>query len=120
MPEMRAVDKRWQGSYGLTMRNTRHYVLTAAIAAFATGCGSKEAVGNSAAFEKYIAGHQYGSAPDQWIEMKSAFSGNWDRVGAIFGYQDDASECAKAIAGLKRVNYARTYRCTPAQGEPSQ
>ncbi len=38
----------------------------------------------------------------------------WERVGLIFGYADDYDECLKAIAGLKQVNFAREYRCVPA------
>lgn len=54
------------------------------------------------------------TSADQWIEMKS-MSGEWDRVGLFFGYYgDDYGECLNAIAGLKKVNYAREYRCVPA------
>ncbi len=41
-------------------------------------------------------------------------AGEWERTGLIFGYVDDQEECLKAIAGLKRVNYAREYRCASA------
>lgn len=54
-----------------------------------------------------------GSATDQWIEMLN-MSGEWERIGLIFGYMDDYSECMKAIAGLKAENFAREYRCSPA------
>lgn len=41
-------------------------------------------------------------------------AGEWEKTGLIFGYNGDAEECEKAIAGLKRVNYLREYRCTLA------
>ncbi len=54
-----------------------------------------------------------GRSSDHWIEMKNS-ADEWERVGLIFGYADDYDECLKAIAGLKQVNYAREYRCVPA------
>ena len=65
------------------------------------------------AFEKQVGKGMIGSSSDQWIEMHN-MSGEWERTGLIFGYQDDYSECMKAIAGLKKVNFAREYRCSPA------
>ena len=41
-------------------------------------------------------------------------SGEWERVGLIFGYLGDYDECLKAISGLGRENYVREYRCVPA------
>ena len=54
-----------------------------------------------------------GYSADQWIEMHND-AGEWERVGLIFGYVDDYEECVKAIGGLKKVNFAREYRCVPA------
>lgn len=54
-----------------------------------------------------------GRAPDHWIEIKNS-ADEWERTGLIFGYVDDYDECGKAIAGLKKVNHAREYRCVPA------
>lgn len=54
-----------------------------------------------------------GRSSDHWIEMKNS-ADEWERVGLIFGYADDYDECLKAIAGLKQVNFAREYRCVPA------
>ncbi len=51
---------------------------------------------------------------DHWIELKN-LAGEWEQVGLIFGYIGDYDECQKAIEGLKKVNYAREYRCVPAQ-----
>ena len=42
-------------------------------------------------------------------------SGQWEKVGLIFGYGDDREECEKAIQGLKQANEARDYLCVPAQ-----
>jgi len=67
--------------------------------------------------EKDIAGWvqkgKVGGDVDQWIEMQN-IDGSWSKTGLIFGYADDEGECEKAIAGLKRVNYARQYRCAQA------
>jgi hypothetical protein len=54
-----------------------------------------------------------GRSSDQWIEMRNS-ADEWERVGLIFGYADDYEECLKAIGGLKKVNFARDYRCVPA------
>lgn len=54
-----------------------------------------------------------GSDADHWIELKN-LAGEWERTGLIFGYLGDYDECLNAIAGMKKVNYAREYRCTPA------
>ena len=67
------------------------------------------------ALEGYVAQHQTGKGADQWIEMLNS-AGKWERTGLIFGYLDDHDECLKAIAGLKQKNYAREYRCAPANG----
>ena len=46
-------------------------------------------------------------------------AGEWEKTGLIFGYSGDnedgdSEECLKAIAGLKKVNYLREYRCSSA------
>lgn len=62
----------------------------------------------------YLKVHRIGSGADQWIEMKN-MAGEWERTGLIFGYaSDDYAECVKAISGMKRINFAREYRCVPA------
>jgi hypothetical protein len=63
--------------------------------------------------ENQIEQGKVGRSSDQWIEIKNS-AGEWERVGLIFGYFDDYDECLKAIAGLKQVNFAREYRCVPA------
>jgi hypothetical protein len=61
-----------------------------------------------------VAKQKIGSDTDYWIEMQNS-AGLWERTGLVFGYNGDLEECEKAIAGMKRVNYARAYRCVPAQ-----
>jgi hypothetical protein len=63
--------------------------------------------------EKQVTESKVGRSSDHWIEMKNS-AAEWERVGLIFGYADDYDECLKAIAGLKEVNFAREYRCVPA------
>jgi hypothetical protein len=75
-------------------------------------CGGDDIPGHGA-LVKQVERQQIGFAQDHWIEMKNGV-GEWERTGLIFGYADDYSECIKAIDGLKAVNYAREYRCVPA------
>jgi hypothetical protein len=60
-----------------------------------------------------VESNKIGTDSDHWIEMKNT-ANEWERVGLIFGYAGDYDECLKAITGLKKVNYAREYRCVPA------
>lgn len=99
-------------------------VLIAAVVTVATGlsaCNSSRSddVDNLEAFETFVAKHRVGRDADHWIEMKN-MSGEWERVGLVFGYLDDYDECGKAIGGLKKVNYAREYRCVPANQPRAQ
>jgi hypothetical protein len=82
--------------------------------AFLAGCSSEmgEISGHDGLVNR-VAENKVGMASDHWIEMKN-IAGQWERTGLIFGYADDYGECLKAIAGLKEVNYAREYRCVPA------
>lgn len=89
-------------------------IAVAALAIALTGCGGDEDDGSSAAFEARVQKSRLGFGVDHWIEMKSLMNGQWERTGLIFGYVDDYGECTKAIGGLKTVNYAREYRCVPA------
>ena len=84
-----------------------------AVAGLLASCAGDSAIPGQEAMFKQVERNQIGSAPDHWIEMKNAI-GEWERTGLIFGYTDDYSECIKAIDGLKAVNYAREYRCVPA------
>ena len=67
--------------------------------------------------EAFVSKAPIGADADYWIEMKNAFD-EWEKVGLIFGYNGDFEECEKAIGGLKSANYAREYRCTPANTKP--
>ena len=81
------------------------------------GCGPSDKLEDQMnRFEKTVKGQKLGSDVDQWIEMKN-MAGEWEKVGLIFGYLGDFEECQNAIAGLKKVNYARNYRCVPAQND---
>ena len=100
------------------MKHIRVSRLLAAVSAVLLigGCNEKSGeVKNYDALQQFVSKRMVGQNPDHWIEMKN-FSGEWERIGLIFGYLDDFDECQKAIAGLKKVNYAREYRCVPANG----
>ena len=85
-----------------------------AIAASLIGCGNVEGeIKNYDRLENLVSKSPVGYDEDQWIEMRNA-SGVWERTGLIFGYVDDFAECRNAIAGLKKENFARDYRCVPA------
>lgn len=84
-----------------------------ALALLACGCATKDDAPASEGLANYIKGARVGSDPDQWIEMRNML-GEWERTGLIFGYNGDFDECQKAIAGLKRANSEREYRCVPA------
>lgn len=77
------------------------------------GCGSGDSIPGQDGLVRQVERGQIGSDTDQWIEMKN-MAGEWEKTGLIFGYNGDNEECLKAIEGLKKVNYAREYRCSPA------
>lgn len=87
--------------------------LSLAVALVLTSCSKSEPAFDAAVFEQQLRQHRLGQGADHWIEMKN-MTGEWEKTGLIFGYVDDYDECLKAIEGMKRVNYAREYRCTPA------
>ena len=79
------------------------------------GCGTNDKLEDQMnRFEKTVEREKLGSDTDHWIEMQN-MKGEWEKVGLIFGYLGDYDECQNAIAGLKKVNDARNYRCVPAQ-----
>ena len=80
----------------------------------AASCGDEKGAPGERRLLTHVESNRVGSDADQWIEVRSVVSGEWDKVGLIFGYQGDREECLKAIEGLKRVNTAREYRCSPA------
>lgn len=87
-------------------------IFPAVALALLAACGGDDIQGQDA-LDRHVKGSRYGGSPDHWIEMKN-MAGEWERTGLIFGYMDDYDECRKAIAGLKKENYAREYRCIPA------
>lgn len=89
------------------------FVLSIALLLGLGACQQSESPEGYDALEQYVGSHRVGSDADQWIEMKGR-SGAWEKTGLIFQYSDDNEECQKAIAGMKKVNYLREYRCTPA------
>ncbi|QJQ32310.1 hypothetical protein GV829_07485 [Sphingomonas lacunae] len=86
---------------------------TVLLALAVAGCADDSAPKGYEAFERDVSQNRLGSQPDTWIEIKN-LSGEWEKTGLIFGYVNDYEECQKAIAGLKAENYAREYRCSPA------
>jgi len=88
-------------------------LLAASILFLSAACGKEGSVGGYDELSAYVTGNRVGEDADQWIEMKN-LSGEWERVGLIFGYHGDQEECLKAAAGLKQANFSREYRCTPA------
>ena len=94
------------------MRSSVPLVLCALI--LLAGCAKQDdPMANTDALIGYVQGHRVGSDRDQWIEMRNSL-GDWEKTGLVFGYVGDLDECQKAIAGLKKVNYAREYRCEAA------
>ncbi|MDT9600044.1 hypothetical protein [Sphingosinicella rhizophila] len=91
------------------MRLTALFIALSLLAA----CGEGDGVAGSDALSRHVKNNRVGSDADQWIEMMN-MTGEWERVGLIFGYYGDNDECKKAIAGLKLENTAREYRCISA------
>ena len=76
-------------------------------------CRKEDGVAGYNSLVEQVKTNRVGTDADQWIEMKN-LQGEWERVGLVFGYVGDFDECRKAIAGLKAENFAREYRCAPA------
>lgn len=68
---------------------------------------------DSEQFIEHVGGHRIGSDTDYWVEMLN-MSGEWEKTVLVFGYTDDFAECQTVAAGLGKVNFARQYRCKPA------
>jgi hypothetical protein len=88
-------------------------VVASVFALLLTACGEEEPVTDFDRLASHVASNKVGRDTDYWIEMRN-MAGEWERTGLIFGYVDDYAECLNAVAGLKKVNYAREYRCRPA------
>jgi hypothetical protein len=95
------------------MRAALSFTALAFLALTLASCGSSDSIRGQDALVRQVENGSIGSDTDQWIEMKN-MAGEWEKTGLIFGYNGDNEECLKAIAGLKKVNYAREYRCSPA------
>ena len=87
--------------------------ISLALALILAGCSNDDTDDPYRKIEAFVSANPVGAASDHWIEMKN-MDGAWEKTGLVFGYLDDFDECQKAIAGLKKVNYAREYRCVPA------
>ena len=90
----------------------RKYLILAGLAI--TGCTAEPNDNDPAkGLVEFVDAHQKGHDTDHWVEMKN-MSGNWEKTVLVFGYLGDYNECQTVMAGLKKVNYAREYRCVPA------
>jgi hypothetical protein len=88
--------------------------LIVSLALACSGCSnSNNYESQSEAFVAHVDGHKMGRDTDYWVEMLN-MSGEWEKTILVFGYTDDFAECQTVAAGLKKVNFAREYRCKPA------
>jgi hypothetical protein len=71
---------------------------------------------DSEGFIEHVEERRIGSDADYWVEILN-MSGEWEKTVLVFGYTDDFAECQTVAAGLKKVNFAREYRCKPANRE---
>nr|WP_315459224.1 hypothetical protein [uncultured Sphingorhabdus sp.] len=79
-----------------------------------SGCGNQSVTGEE--FASYANSHTVGNASDYMLEMTN-MAGEWEPVMFVFGYADvdgTRGECLNAARALKKVNYAREYRCVLA------
>ena len=89
-------------------------LLAPALLVAVSACGNADKTGDTTAnLVEFVEDNKTGADTDHWIEMKN-LAGEWEKTALVFGYIGDFEECQKAIAGLKKVNYAREYRCIPA------
>lgn len=85
-----------------------------AMALLAGACGSGNGVHGYDSLSRDVEKNRVGDDADQWIELKG-LSGEWEKVGLIFGYGDDYSACLKAMAALKKDYFRETeFRCVRA------
>ena len=97
----------------MKLHQTETFVLVLSVAILAACQRASSDESASKGLEKFVSSAPIGGDPDYWIEMKN-LSGEWERTGLVFGYIGDKVECENAIAGLKKVNFAREYRCSQA------
>jgi hypothetical protein len=89
-------------------------ILLVAVLAF-TLSACEETDSEMKSLEAVIQSVRIGASPgsDQWMEFKNS-AGEWERVALVFGYWDDYEGCKDIIDIVGKVNYARQYRCVPA------
>lgn len=98
------------------INSARGCTIVAFFALTLASCESSDSIPGQDALVQQLERGRIGSDADQWIEMKN-MAGEWEKTGLIFGYGEkngNNEECLKVIAGLKKVNYLREYRCSPA------
>ena len=54
--------------------------------------------------------------PDYWLEQRSSFSGEWDRVARVFGFYEDREGCESIVKALAQELPKAQYRCVRAVG----
>ena len=91
----------------------RHLCGILLLATLAACDSSKDATDQSMQLVQFVESNKTGTDTDHWIEVRN-YTGEWEKTVLVFGYIGDFDECQKAMAGLKKVNYAREYRCVPA------
>ena len=67
-------------------------------------------------FEKFVGEKPIGYATNYWLQMLQ-LDGTWGNVALVFGYYEEGgsfTECQHMTVELTRVNFARKYRCVPA------
>ncbi len=67
-------------------------------------------------FQDYVGKKKIGAGSDYWVQLLNSFN-QWENVALVFGYytgNGTYEECQNMIAGLKRANPGREYRCAPA------
>lgn len=81
---------------------------------FLGGCNRPPSTGEE--FTEYVRGQKIGNTRDYMLEMQN-MAGEWEPVMFVFGYSDEDGtrvECENAADGLRKINFARKYRCVPA------
>ena len=98
----------------MTMKLGSVLVLLGLSTSLLGGCNMSPSTGED--FAEFVRGQKIGNARDYMLEMQN-MAGEWEPVMFVFGYSDDDGtrvECENAADGLRKINYARKYRCVPA------
>lgn len=88
--------------------------LLAYVAVSLGACGIQDITGED--FADYVKSRKVGAANDYMLQMRND-AGEWEPVMFVFGYattEGTRVECQNAADGLKKVNFAREYRCVLA------